>query len=115
MDTITATDARLNFASTAALDALDDLGYLTGPTLELEIADLCWLYAGHITERATGARVAFTYRSVALRDNDKLTSNPRYNGFAEFTKGLIPGDVSRTFTDPLMMFHEGQLSIWQAA
>lgn len=113
MAILTETEARLNFASTAALDALDDAGYVPG-SVELDIAESCWLYAGQITERATGARVAFTYRSPLVRDHDELSS-PRYKSYAAFTEGLIPGDVSRTVKDKMMMFGRAELTIWQAA
>jgi hypothetical protein len=111
MDTLTETEARKNFACTAALDALDDAGCLPR-SVELDIAEPCWLYAGQITERATGARLMFTYRSPELRDHDELGS-PRYKRLADFTEGLLPGDVSRTLPDELMMFGEAELTIWE--
>lgn len=54
----------------------------------------------------------FIYRSPELRDHDGLGS-PRYKRLADFTKGLFPSDVSRTLPDPLMMFGEAELTIWE--
>jgi hypothetical protein len=111
METRTETEVRLNFIGTVGYKELGDAGYLPG-SFELDVAEPCWLYAGQITERATGARLAFTYRSVELRDRDELSS-PRYKRLADFTDGLLPADVSRTVTDEMMMFGEAELTIWE--
>lgn len=93
------------------INALDEAGYLPG-SVELDIAEPCWLYAGQITERATGTRLAFAYRSTALRTDG---GSPRSKALLHFTEGLSPGDVSRVVPDPMMMFGTGELTIWTGA
>jgi hypothetical protein len=113
MDTLTRTDARINFAYTAATGALDDAGYLPG-SVELDIAEPCWLYAGQITERATGVRLIFTYRSVELRDHDELPS-PRYKRLTNFVGGAPLIGRPQVIEDDLMMFGQAELIVWEAA
>jgi hypothetical protein len=110
MDTLTTTGDRLNFISTAGYRALEAAGYMPGP-VELDVAEPCWLYAGQITERATGARVMFTYRSAALRTDG---SSLRSRALLDFTEGLVPGDTVRVVPDAMMMFGTGELAIWEA-
>lgn len=90
-------------------------GTVRGIGIELAICEPHWLFAGWVTERATGTRRAFTYRSVQLRDHDEL-DGPRYKRLADFTEGLVPGDLSRELADSgVMVFGRAELTVYEVA
>ncbi|OBK32553.1 hypothetical protein A5658_16085 [Mycobacterium sp. 1245111.1] len=120
MTTIEHTEEIMQFAQTAAWEALDAAGYpprgdakpgtLRGIGLELAICEPHWLFAGWVTDRATGARVTFTYVSSGARKG-----NPRHNRVDDFTSGMVPV-ASRTLRDAgVMVFGGAELTIWDAA